>query len=111
MTRAAEQLVLAERASRDAAKARLDTQIARIRGGIEERGIGGRIADEASAKAFAALDEAAEIAGQSKGVIGGTLALLALWSFRRPIISAFASLFGADDGSDDSKGNNDNGFG
>jgi len=108
MTRAAEQLVLAERASRDAAKARLDTQIARIRGDIEERGIGGRIADEASAKAFAALDEAAEIAGQSKGVIGGTLALLALWFFRRPIISAFASMFGADG---DSKGYNDNGNG
>lgn len=97
MPNAAEALMRSERANRDAARARLDGQIARIRGDIEERGIGGRIADEAAAKAFAALDEAAAVAGESKGVIGGTVALLALWLFRRPILSALAGLLGADD--------------
>lgn len=92
----AELLFRSERANRDAARDELDNQIARIRGDMEKRGIGGRIADEASAKAMAALDEAAEIASESKGVIGGTLALLALWFFRRPIIDALASIFGPD---------------
>lgn len=106
MPNAAEVLLRSERANRDAARARLDGQIARIRGDIEERGIGGRIADEAAAKAFAALDEAAAVASESKGVIGGTLALLALWFFRRPILSALAGLLGADE----QEGHDDNDY-
>jgi hypothetical protein len=97
MPNAAEQQLRSDRANRDAARAQLDEQIARLRGDIEQRGIGGRIADEASARAMAMLDEAAAIANQSKGVIGGTVALLALWFFRRPILSALAALFGMDD--------------
>ena len=95
MPSAAERQFRSERASRDAAREQLDTEISRIKGDMEERGIGGRIADEASAKAMAALDEAAEIASESKGVIGGTLALLALWFFRRPILDALAALMGS----------------
>ena len=98
-----------ERDSRDAARDELDTQIARIRGDMEGRGIGGRIADEASAKAMAALDEAAEIANESKGVIGGTLALLALWFFRRPILDALSALIGSHN--DDEEGHEDDGRG
>lgn len=94
MGRAAERQVLAGRESRDAARARLDTQIARIRGDMEQRGIKGRIADEASAKALAALDEAAQVASESKGVLGGTLVLLALWFFRRPVMAAFHKMLG-----------------
>ena len=97
MASAAEKQLRLDRASRDAARADLDGQVARIRGDLEQRGIGGRIADEAAAKAFAALDDAAAIASESKGVIGGTLALLALWYFRRPIFSAFAALLSMDD--------------
>jgi hypothetical protein len=106
MPNPAEQLLRLERANRDAARAELDEQVARIRGDMEERGIGGRIADEAAAKAMAALDEAGEIASQSKGIIGGTLALLALWFFREPILSALADLLGADTG-EKGKGEND----
>ncbi|MCB2049598.1 MAG: hypothetical protein KDE32_15440 [Novosphingobium sp.] len=106
MPSAAEQLVRVERANRDAARATLDTEIARIRGDIEQRGIGGRIADEASAKALAALDDASQIASESKGVIGGTIALLVLWFFRKPILSALASLF---DSGDDNEGNEEDG--
>lgn len=106
MASAAEQLVKTERANRDAARARLDADIERIRSDIEQRGIGGRIADEASAKAMAALDEASQVASESKGVIGGTIALLVLWFFRKPIISALVSLF---DSGDDNEGNEDDG--
>ncbi len=105
--KAAEQQLRLERANRDAARSELDDQVARIRGDIEQRGIGGRIADEASAKAMATLDEAARIASESKGVIGGTLALLALWFFRKPILSAFAALIGADE---PEEGQEDNDF-
>ncbi len=97
MPQAAEQQFRIERANRDAARAQLDDHIARIRGDMEDRGIGGRIADEASAKAFDTLDEAVRIAGQSKGVIGGALALLLLWFFRRPILSALAAMLGVDE--------------
>jgi hypothetical protein len=97
MPNAAERSVLAQRASRNTAKARLDGRIGRMRADLEERGIGGRIADEASARAMAALDEAAEVASQSKGIIGGTLALLLIWFMRRPIIDALGSLMGERD--------------
>lgn len=97
MPSAAERAVLAQRASRNAAKAELDDRIGRMRADLEQRGIGGRIADEASARALAAVDEAATIASESKGIIGGTLALLLIWFMRRPIIDALASLRGARD--------------
>lgn len=97
MPNQAEQLVKAERANRDAARAQLDDQIARIRSDIEQRGIGGRIAEEATAKALVALDDAALLARESRGVIGAAAALLALWFFRRPIFSAIAAMLGMDD--------------
>jgi hypothetical protein len=96
MPSAAEMQLRSERANRDAARARLDGQIARIRGDIDERGVTGRIADEAVAKALATLDEAGKVASESKGVIGATVALLALWFLRKPILSALADLLGAD---------------
>jgi hypothetical protein len=97
MPSAAEMQLRSERANRDAARARLDSQIARIRGDIDERGVAGRIADEAVAKALATLDEAGKVASESKGVIGATLALLALWFLRKPILSALADLLGRED--------------
>jgi hypothetical protein len=92
MPSAAEQLVMAERESRDAARARLDQQVGRLRSDIEQRGIGGWIADEASSKALAALDEASLVASESKGIIGGALVLLLMWFFRTPIMSAFEAM-------------------
>jgi hypothetical protein len=97
MAQAAERQLRLERANRDEARARLDSEIARIRGDIEQRGIGGRIADEATAKALAALDDAGRIASDSKGIIGGTIALLLLWFLRKPILSALAGLVGLDE--------------
>ena len=88
--------VLAIRAERDVAKQRLDTQVAKLRADYEQRGIAGRIADELSEKAGAALDEATQVAGESKGVIAGTIGLLAIWFFRHPIMSAFAAILTAD---------------
>ena len=97
MAQAAERQLRLERANRDEARAKLDSEIARIRGDIEQRGIGGRIADEATAKVLAALDDAGRIASDSKGVIGGTIALLILWFLRKPILSALAGLMSLDE--------------
>lgn len=79
--------VLAGRAERDAARDRLDRQIARLKDDIEERGISGRVMDEVSETASKAFDEAMQVAGESKGVIAGTIALLAIWFMRNPIIA------------------------
>lgn len=87
--------VLIGRAERDAAKVRLDAQVARLKADYDERGIGGRIAEEIGTKAASALDGAADIAGESKGVIAGTIGLLALWLCRKPILSALDSALGS----------------
>jgi len=79
--------VLAQRADRNAAKARLDSRVAWIRAELEERGLAGRMADTVQASAQEAMDEAVLVAGESKGVIAGTAALLALWFLRNPIIT------------------------
>ncbi|MBM3595048.1 MAG: hypothetical protein FJX31_04470 [Alphaproteobacteria bacterium] len=107
MPSAAEMQLRSERANRDAARSQLDGQIARIRDDIDERGVTGRIADEAVAKALAALDEAGKLASESKGVIGGIVALLALWFLRKPILSTLAELLGADD---EQEGNDDDDY-
>ena len=88
--------VLAGRAERDAARHRLDAQVAKLKADYEDRGIGGRIADEVSVKAANALDEAADIAGESKGIIAGTIGLLALWLLRKPILSALETALEGD---------------
>ena len=93
---AAESQLAADRANRQAARAVFDTRLAQVKADLEARSVGGRIADKALDETRTALDEAAAIARESKGVIGGTLALLALWLFRRPIIDALASIFGPD---------------
>lgn len=79
--------VLAGRAERNAARHRLDAQLAKLKADYEERGLGGRIADELSVKAGHAIDEAAQVASESKGIIAGTIGLLAIWFLRNPIIS------------------------
>jgi hypothetical protein len=89
------QLTLA-RQHRDTVKAQLDGHVERLRGDMEQRGIGGRIADEATDKAIKAFEDASQVASDSKGVIGGTVALLAIWLLRRPLIAAFAAVVGID---------------
>lgn len=94
MATTAEQ-VLAGRLHRDAAKERMDAHVAKLKADYEERGIGARIAEEIGAKAAAAMDDAADIAGDSKGVIAGTIGLLALWFCRKPILSALETALGS----------------
>lgn len=85
------------RAARKAAKSALDTRLAGLRGEIAERGVGGRIADAAKDEAAAVLAQGLDIARESKGIIAGTLAALALWFLRNPIIAWAEGLLGEDD--------------
>ena len=88
--------VLAVRAQRNVARLRLDAQVAKLKADYEDRGIAGRVIDELTEKAGATFDEAAEMAGDSKGLIAGTIGLLAIWFFRHPIISAFEAMLATD---------------
>lgn len=89
------------RAARDAARAVFDAQMFRVRGDPEAQSLGGRIASRFGEDAKTALHGAMEVAGESKGVIAGTIAALALWFLRNPIIAWADSLLTSDEDSGD----------
>jgi len=94
MTALLETKVLADRALRDDKKRALDTRLAQVKGDLQSRGIAGRVADEVVSKAKDIYDEAADIAQEHPGVLGGTIAALVLWILRNPIIAWLEELLG-----------------
>lgn len=72
---------------RDSAKARFDARLGIVRADVEARGVGGRIADKIGEEARDAMEETLAVARESKGIIAGTLAALAIWFLRNPIIA------------------------
>ena len=85
--------VLADRAARDAARAAFDAHYGALKADLEERGVAGRIADEAIEQAKDVFDEAVAIAGTHPGAIGGTIVALVLWIFRNPILARIGKAF------------------
>lgn len=79
--------VLHDRVARDLARAELDEHFAALKADIDERGLGGRIAEEMAEQARAIFDEAVAVAEEHPGAIGGTFAALVLWVLRNPIIA------------------------
>lgn len=79
--------VLADRAARDVARAVFDAHYGVLKADLEKRGLGGRIADEAIEQAKDVFDEAVAVAEEHPGAIGGTIAVLALWMMRNPIVA------------------------
>lgn len=94
MTATAERKVLADKALRNQAKLSFDTRLAQVKLDVEARGVAGRVADEAVEKAKVVFDEAAEVAQEHPGVIGGTIAALMLWILRNPIVGWLDELLG-----------------
>jgi len=92
MSIAGQELRLARRV-RDEARAALDRRVAAIRGDLDERGVGGRIADKLSIEAREALDEGLSVASESKGIIAGIAAALVLWFMRNPILGWIGDAF------------------
>lgn len=77
---------MADKAARDIAKARFDGHFQAFKADIQERGLGGRIADEAMEQAKLVFDEAVGVVEEHPAAVGGTLAALVLWFLRNPII-------------------------
>lgn len=92
-----EQRLVEDRAMRDAAKALFNADVAQVRNDLASRGIGERIGNRASEAAMDMADEALELAGENKGVLGAGLAALLVWVFRAPLM---IWLFGDDDDSE-----------
>ena len=75
------------RQARDKARAGFDARLGQVRRDLDARGLGGRIAGKIGEDARDAFDQALDVASESKGVIAGTVAALALWFLRHPIIA------------------------
>jgi hypothetical protein len=94
MTINIEAKVLADKALRDNSKSSFDARLAQVKLDLEARGVAGRVADEVVGQAKIVFDEAADIAQEHPGVIGGTIAALVLWVLRNPIIGWLEELLG-----------------
>lgn len=94
MTAILEAKVLADQARRFATKQAFDNRLAQVKRDLEARGIGGRIADEVVGRAKDIYDEAADVAQEHPGVLGGTIAALTLWILRNPIIAWLEEILG-----------------
>lgn len=79
--------VLADRAARDAARTAFNAHYGALKADVEQRGIAGRLADEAMEQAKDAFDEAVAVVEAHPGAVGGTIAALVLWLLRNPIIA------------------------
>lgn len=89
------------RARRDAAWARFNGQKDALRTGLAEKSIPARIKDAAMDRVIDTVDEAKAVAKDNIPVIGGTLALLAAWFFRRPLINLIKNRFAASEADED----------
>lgn len=79
--------VLQHRETRDLARETFDMRLALVKNDLEARGVGSRIVHRFTDKASAGASEAREIAENHKGVVAGTIAALAVWFLRNPIIA------------------------
>lgn len=95
MTVMTESKFLADKAARDHAKTAFDANLAQVKLDLEARGVAGRVADEVAENAKMVFDEAADVAQEHPGVIGGTIAALMLWLLRNPIIGLLDDLIGS----------------
>lgn len=81
------------RAARDRARYAFDRQLDKARVDLNPAAVKQRVVADAKVKAMALAGEAIEIANDSRGVVIGTGAALALWLARRPIGRAAAELW------------------
>lgn len=89
----AESRLAADRTTRRKARGLFDRRLTRLKGEITEHGgVGGVIRHEAERKLDEAADYGLAVARESKGVVAATLAALALWFFRRPLLDKAKTL-------------------
>ena len=92
MTSLLERQVLADKAMRDGSKAAFDTRLSDVKQDLATRGIAGRVADEVADRARMVFDEGVDVVQKHPGAVAGTIAALALWILRNPIISGVEKL-------------------
>jgi hypothetical protein len=86
-----------DRALRDAAHALFKSDLALIRADLDQRGVGGRIADRVGDATMDMVDEAVDFAGENRSTLAATLAALVLWFARGPIMDGLAAVFTSED--------------
>lgn len=84
-----ERKMIEDRALRDAALALVQADIAHLRTDLTNKGLGARFIDRVTEGACDVLDEAADVAGNNRGVLLTLLAAVVLWLARNPLISLF----------------------
>lgn len=82
---AGERRIAELRAARDAAREAFDQRLGRAKVDLQPTALRQRVVADAKVKAMALATEAIEIANDSRGVVIGTGAALALWFARRPL--------------------------
>lgn len=87
MSDALEQQLREDRMLRDAARAIVEADVANLKASLAKRSIPDRIADRIGEGAHDALDEAAELATEHKGLIAAAIAAAILWLARQPLIA------------------------
>ena len=90
-----------DRTTREAALSAFNANLTQVRTDLEARGIGGRIADQVHMEVRAGIDEALAIADDNKGIVAATIAALALWFLRIPLIAGLRSLLAGEKADDE----------
>lgn len=89
-----ERRLLEYRAQREQAWSLLHDDIAGLRGDLEQRGIGGRVADKVGEQAHDVWDQTVDVASSHRGIVAATLVALVAWLLRKPIARGVGSMFG-----------------
>lgn len=83
----AESRLAADRANRKAARGLFDSRIAQVKADLAARSVPGRIKAKATDEVAKGIEQGVAVAKESKGIIAGTIAALALWFFRAPLLA------------------------
>lgn len=90
-----------DKALRDAALRLFKSDLALIRGDLDERSVGTRAKDRLSDAALEVLDEAVACAEDNRGWLAAGAAALVLWFARKPILGWVADRLDGGDAGDD----------
>lgn len=75
------------KALRNAARALVEADIARLKGDVDRRSIPARAMDRATEGAVDVLEQVSEAAARHKGLVAAAVGALALWLARHPLLA------------------------
>lgn len=81
-----------DKALRDAALQLFKSDLAQVRGDLDERGVGARAKDRLSEAAVGMVGDAIDYADDNKGWVAAGAGAVVLWFARRPILGWLADL-------------------